>query len=67
MHTNDLIVNDRSARQTIKSVAKLFPHFDGKATAALVVKAVDAVDTSALVVAAQEKEVFGVLDFVSKN
>ena len=50
MHANDLIVNDSRARQAIKSVAELLPHFDRVAATTLIVKAVDSVDSSALVV-----------------
>jgi hypothetical protein len=67
VHANNLVVNDRTARQTIKGIAKLLPHFDGKPTSAFVVKTIDAVDASALVVASKEEKVFGVFDFVGKQ
>jgi hypothetical protein len=67
MHANNLIINDGTARQTIKSVAKLLPHLDREATAALIVESVNPIDSCALVVAAQKEKVLGVLDFVGKE
>jgi hypothetical protein len=67
VHTNNLIINDRTARQAIKGIAELFPHFDRESTTALIVESIDAVNARALVVAAQEEKVFGVLDLVSKE
>lgn len=66
MHANDLVVNDGRAGQAIERVAELLPHFYGKASAAFVVKAINAIDSGAFVISAQEKEIFGVLDFVRK-
>jgi len=67
VHANDFVVNDSGARQTIEGVAKLLPHFDRVAASAFVVKAVNTIDTGALVVSAEEEKVFGVLDFVGKQ
>ena len=67
MQTNNLVIDDRSHRQTIEGVVESFPHFDAESLAALVVKAVDAVDSRTLVVAPQQEKVFGVLDLVGKE
>jgi len=67
VHANDFVVNDGGTGQTVEGVAKLLPHFDRVAATALIVKAVNAVDAGALVVSAEEEEIFGVLDFVSKE
>ena len=67
MHANDFVINDGCAGQAIEGVAELLPHFDGKASTAFVIKAINAIDSGAFVVSAQEKEIFGVLDFVSKE
>lgn len=67
MHTDNLVVNDGAAGQAIEGVAELLPHFDRKAATALVVKTINAVDPGALVVAAEQKEIFGVLDFVREQ
>jgi len=67
MHTNNLIINNSRTRQTIKSVTELFPNFNRKTTAALVVETVDAVYAGALVVAAEDEEVFWVLYFISEE
>lgn len=67
MHTYDLVVNDCRAGEAIEGIAKLLPHFDGKAPTALVVKAINAVDAGAFMVAPQQEKVFGILDLVGKE
>ena len=64
MHAEDLFVDDRGKRQHVESVLEFLPHLNVVSALALVVEAVDAVDRRALVVAAQKKEVFRVLDLV---
>lgn len=64
MHSKDLFVDDGGNRQAIEAVGKRFPQLDVVATLALVVEAVDAVDRGALVIAAENKEVLGILDLV---
>ena len=67
MHANNLVINDGAAGQAIKGIAKLLPHLDRESTAALVIKAINAIDAGALVVSAQQKKVLRVLDLVGKQ
>lgn len=67
MHANDFVINDGTTGQTIKSVAKLLPHLDRESTAAFIVEPVNAIDAGTLMVAAQQKEVLGILDFVREQ
>lgn len=67
MHTNNLIINNRRTRQAVEGVAELLPDLDGEPATALVIEAVDAVDSGALVVAAEDEEVFGVFYFVGEE
>ena len=67
VHTDNLIVNDGTAGQAVKGIAELLPHLDREATTALVVKAINAINAGALVVATEQKEIFGILDFVGKE
>jgi hypothetical protein len=67
VHTDNLIINDSTARKAIKGIAELLPHFDRKATTALIVKAVDSVDTRAFMITTQKKEIFWVLNLVGKK
>ena len=64
MDAKDLLVDDRREGEHVEDVLELLPHLDVVPPLALVVEAVDAVDRRALVVAAQKKEVFRVLDLV---
>jgi hypothetical protein len=67
VHREDLLVNDGRYGQAIEAVRKRLPQLDVVAPLAFVIKAVDAVDRRTLVVAAQHKEVFGVLDLVCQQ
>jgi hypothetical protein len=67
MHTDNLIINDCRTGQPIECITELLPHFDGKAAAAFIVKAINAVNAGTLVVAAEQKEVFRILDLVGEN
>jgi hypothetical protein len=67
MHGKDLLVNDCCDGQAVEAVGKGFPQLDVVSSFALVVEAVDAVDGRALVVAAQDEEILGVLDLVCEQ
>ena len=67
MHTDNLIVNDGTAGQTVEGIAKLLPHFDREPTTALIVKPINPIDPSALMVSTQQEKVLGILDFVGKQ
>lgn len=67
MHANNLVINDRTAGQAIKRVAKLLPHFYRESTAALIVKTVDTVNAGTFVVPTEQEKVLGILYFVGKQ
>jgi hypothetical protein len=67
VHGEDLLINDGSDGQAVEAVGEGLPELDVVTTFALVVEAVDAVDGRTLVVAAQHKEVLGVLDLVCEQ
>lgn len=64
MHCEDLLVDDCSNGQAVEAVRESLPEFDVVPSLALIVEAVDSVDGSALVVTAQNEEVFRVFDLV---
>jgi hypothetical protein len=66
VHTDNLIIDYGTARQTVEGIAKLLPHLDREATTALIVKSVDTIDSGTFVVSPQKEEVFGILNFVRK-
>ena len=66
MHTQDFIINQSSNREAIEAICEYFPKLDCVSTLALVIKSVDAIDTSALVISSEQKKVFGELNFVSE-
>lgn len=67
MHANDLVVNDSATGETVECIAELLPHLDRKPTAALVIEAINPIDTCALVVSTQQEEVFWVFDLVGEQ
>lgn len=67
MHAYNLVVNDGTTWKTVEGIAKLLPHFHRKTATAFIIKSIDTVDTSALVVSAQQEEVFWIFDFVGEQ
>ena len=67
MHGEDLLIDDGSDGQAVEAVGERLPQLDIVSALALVVEAVYAVDGGALVVAAQNEEVLGVLDLVGEQ
>ena len=64
MHAEDLLVDDGSDGKTVETIREGFPQFDVVASFAFIIKAVYSVNTGAFVIAAQNEEVFRVLDLV---
>jgi len=67
VHSEDLLINDGGNGQAVEAVGKSLPKLDVVASLALVVETVNTVDGRALVVAAQNEEVLGVLDLVGQQ
>jgi len=67
VHTNNLVVDNRTAGQAVERAAVALPEFDGVPAAALVVESVYAVDGGAFVVSAEDEEIFGVFDLVGEE
>jgi hypothetical protein len=63
----NLLVDDGSDREAVEAVRERLPKLDVVAAFALVVEAVDAVDGRALVVAAEQEKVLGILDLVGEE
>lgn len=67
MHGENLLVNDRRDWQAIEAVGERLPQLDVVPPLALVVEPVDPVDGRAFVIAAENEEVFGILDLIGKE
>ncbi len=67
MHANDLIINDSCAGEAVEGVTELLPYLDREPPPTLIIETIDPVDSSALMVASQDKEVFRILDLVGKE
>lgn len=67
VHGEDLLVDDSGDGKAVEAVGEGLPQLDVVTTLALIVEAVDAVDRSTLVVAAEDEEVLGVLDLVREQ
>lgn len=66
MHGEDLLIDDGGNGQTVEAVGEGLPQLDVVPTLTLVVKAINAIDGGALVVAAQNEEVLWILDLVGQ-
>jgi hypothetical protein len=67
VHTQDLIINKSSHRQTVEAVGEYLPKPHVESPFALVVETVDPVDLRVFVVASQEEYLGRVSDFVSQE
>lgn len=67
MHGEDLLVDDGGNWEAVEAVGKGLPELDVVSSLALVVEAVDTIDGSALVVAAENEEVLWVFDLVCEE
>ena len=67
VHGEDLLIDDSGDGQAVEAVGECLPQLDVVSALALVVETVDTVDGSTLVVAAEDKEVLGVLDLVCEE
>ena len=67
MHGEDLFINDCSYRQAIEAIGESLPQFNVVSTLTLVIEAVDTVDGSTFMVAAQDEKVFRILDLVGEE
>ena len=67
MHAEDFVVYERSDGHAVEDVLELLPNTNGVASLALIIKAIDAVDLSALVIAPQQEEVLLELHLVRQE
>ena len=67
MHCEDFLIYDCSNRQAVEAVGKSLPQLDVVPTLAFVIEAVDTVDGSTFMVAAQDEKVFRILDLVGEE
>lgn len=67
MHGEDLLINDRGNREAIEAISECLPQLNVVSPLALVVKAIDAINRSTLMVAPENKKVFWVLNLICKE
>lgn len=67
VHAEYLFVNNGRNGETVETVGEGLPELNVVSALALVVESVDSVDGSALVVASQQEEVLGILNFVGEE
>jgi len=67
MHAENLVFNERSNRQTVEDISERSPELDAVAAFALIIKAINAVDRTRLVVPSEQKKVFRVLDLKAQE
>lgn len=67
MHGENFLVNNSCDWQAIEAIGKRLPEFNVISSLALVVKSVDTVDWSTLVIPTKNEEILWILDFVCKE
>lgn len=67
MHGEDFFVNYSSDWQTIEAVSERLPQLDVVSPFTFIVETVDTVDRRALMVPAEDEEVFWIFDFVCQK
>jgi hypothetical protein len=67
VHAENLFFDQGRYWQTIKCVGKDFPQFNGIPALALIVKAIDAIDSGRFVISPEDEKVFRVLNFVGEQ
>ena len=67
MHAEDFVVDQSGNRHAVEYILELLPHADGVATLAFVIESIDAIDLTALVIAAQQEEVLLEFDLVGEE
>ena len=67
VHGEDFLVDNGGDWKTVETVGKGLPKLDVVPPLALIVKSVDTVDGGTFVIAAEDEEVFWVLDLVRKK
>lgn len=67
MHREDFLVDDRCNGQAIEAVGERLPELDIIPSLAFVVESIYAVDGRALVIPAQDEEVFWIFDLVREK
>lgn len=67
MHTEDFLINEGGDRKAVEDIREDLPESDRIPAFAFVIEAVNAVDLGALVIAAQQEEIFRVLYLVAQQ
>lgn len=67
MHTNDFVVDHRTARERVESIAKVLPHLYREPATTFVVKSVDSINARTFMVSSQKEEVFWIFNLVCKQ
>ena len=67
MHAKNLVVDQGGDGHAVEDILELLPDADGVAALALIVKAIDSVNLTALVIAAKQEEVLLKLDLVGEE
>lgn len=67
MHAQNLVIDQRCDGHAVEDILELLPDTDGVAALALIVKAIDSIDLTTLVIASQQEEVLLEFDLVGEE
>lgn len=67
MHAEDLLVDDGGNWEGVECLGEGFPHFDVVSALALVIKPINPIDTSALMISPQQEEILRVFNLIRQH
>lgn len=67
MHADDLVVDEGGHWQAVETLREHLPELYVESSFAFIVESVDPVDGRALMIASEQEEVLGILDFVGQE
>ena len=67
MHAENLFIYNSCHRKAVKAICECLPEFDIISSLTLIIKPVDSIDRSALMVSSQQEKVLWVFDLISEK
>ena len=67
MAAENFLIKNSSNRKAVEAISESFPQLDIIAPLALIIEPVDPVYAGTFVIASQQKEILGILNFVSQK
>ena len=67
MHTKDFFVDNGGDGEAVEAIGESFPEFDAITSLTFIIKTIDTVNRSTLMISAKNKKIIRIFDFVRKK